>query len=448
MRTAGATAAGAAIDGAALRTRSRLSILREGAWVTTGQAVGGVGSIVGVRILTHALDPVAYGELALGMTAATLALQVFLAPLTTSTLRFFSAAQEADDVRGFLAAVRFLLGAATAIIFATMVIALALTAVFSGWRWFALIIASFCYAMLSGTNSVLDGMQNAARQRLIVAWHDGIAPWLRFGAAVAFIALLSRATSGTAMLGYAVGSFAVLVSQFLFFRARIGSAVHHPRNEPDRQYWVRSMVGYGWPFALWGVFTWGQLASDRWALGAFLSTREVGLYASVFQLGFYPILMLSQALTQFAAPVLFERAGDATDLNRLRASLRRNKQFILIVLVSTVVAVAGAAVLHNVIARLLLAPEYRSASHFLPWMVLSAGLFATGQVAALSFMTANRSTLLTVPKTVTALVAVGLNFAGAFFFGVTGVVGAGVAAGGIYCAWLIARSRALVLTTG
>jgi len=50
---------------------SRLCRLsREGSWVVMGQAATVIGSLAGVRLLSELLDPAAYGELALGMTAA------------------------------------------------------------------------------------------------------------------------------------------------------------------------------------------------------------------------------------------------------------------------------------------------------------------------------------------------------------------------------------------
>ena len=54
----------------------RLSI--EGSWIVIGQGAAVAGSLVGVRLMTGLLAPAAYGELALGMTAATLVNQAIL----------------------------------------------------------------------------------------------------------------------------------------------------------------------------------------------------------------------------------------------------------------------------------------------------------------------------------------------------------------------------------
>jgi O-antigen/teichoic acid export membrane protein len=54
---------------------------KEGLWIVTGQVATIAGSLVGVRILTGLMTSRQYGELALGMTIATLVNQVILGPL-------------------------------------------------------------------------------------------------------------------------------------------------------------------------------------------------------------------------------------------------------------------------------------------------------------------------------------------------------------------------------
>jgi hypothetical protein len=59
-----------------------------------------------------------------------------------------------------------------------------------------------------------------------------------------------------------------------------------------------------------GLFTWLQLASDRWALNAFTSVADVGGYAVLYRMGYAPFLLsvgglaatdqLSEALGIFA----------------------------------------------------------------------------------------------------------------------------------------------------
>ncbi len=98
------------------RTERFRRLSKEGFWVVLGQAMAVLGVLVGVRLLTELLDPAAYGELALGMTVATLVNQTVLGPLSNGVTRFYAPAQEQGDLGGYLNAVRRLVLSATGLI--------------------------------------------------------------------------------------------------------------------------------------------------------------------------------------------------------------------------------------------------------------------------------------------------------------------------------------------
>ena len=407
-----------------------------------GQAAGVAGALAGVRLLTEYLDPTAYGEVALGLSAAMLGTQMIVGPVTTAASRFFAPAREARELRGYLASLRRLtlwsaLALAALAIVATVIVLIGARATAVG-----LVLASFAFAFASGGSAILGGVQNAARNRVIAAAHEGLGPWLRAGAAIALMHLLASRTSGLAMTGYALASFAVALSQFGFFKQRIASlAEGEPPAASDR--WFAEMKTYAWPFVTWGVFTWAQMASDRWALELFAGTHEVGLYTVLYQLGFYPLQMLATLLVQVAAPVLYARAGDATDPARLAHAFRLTRLLALATVAATILGTLTAAVVHPLVGRLLLAEAYRGVTYLFPWMVAAGGLFATGQVMALLFMLANQSRMLIAPKIVTAIAGIAMNVAGAWLYGTRGVIAATIAFSLLFCAWLtVSAARA------
>ena len=415
-----------------------LRLGREFFWVGLGQTGAALGGIVGVRLLTHALPPAAYGELALGMTVALLAQQVVFSPLSGASLRFHAPAQHANELPAYLKGVKRLSTRATALL-------LAVASVFSLglWvsayaKWLGLAVAAFVFALLSGYSQVIGGMQNAARHRVVVAWHDGLAIWLRFLIAVTVIAVLG-AFSQVAMLGYALASAVVLVSQFWFFRRGIvtPAAAQPIGTSADVRSWTNKMYAYAWPFGTWGLFTWAQMASDRWALQAFSTTSAVGLYAVLYQLGYWPISMASGMIMQFVSPVLFSRAGGGSDPARIRQTRRLNMRLVLGGVMVTVLATALAFVTHAWIFSLLVAPKYHDVSSLLPWIVLAGGVFGSGQTASLLLMTNVTTKNLIAPKIGTALLGIVLSFAGAYAFGLPGVVFASLLFSCVYCAWIM-----------
>jgi len=410
---------------------------REFIWVGFGQAAAVLGSLVGVRLLTGVLSPEVYGELALGMTLATLVHQVALGPLCAPASRFFAPAREKGELASFLTALRKLFAQATGIVLLLAGVVCLVLLLTGQIKWLWLALAAFGFALFSGYNYFLDSMQNAARQRSVVAWHQALASWGRFLVAVG-MALWLGATSTVAMLGYGFATMLVLGSQWWFFRRKLqpaGDAA--PTGDGSVQRWQKQMFAYAWPFAAWGVFSWAQTASDRWALQMFVSTRDVGLYAVLFQLGYYPISLLSGLMVQLVSPIFFQRAGDATDELRMKRVYTINWRLTMATLILTGISTLLASSLHSFIFRWLVAPEYRNISWLLPGMVLAGGLFATGQFVSISLFIETETRILILPKIATAVIGVLLNIIGAAWFSVSGVVGACVVTSAVYMFWIL-----------
>ena len=249
------------------------------AWVIVGQAVALIGGIVGVKLLTRYLGTKGYGELALGLTVAMLFNQVLFGPISQSLYRFFSVFRERKQLSGLFFFLRkLLLRVVPIILILSALIALLLGMSISGkWGW--LIFASVGFGLLDGANGIYQSVQNAARQRSIVALHQAAIRWLKPLAAVGIVTLTRRSGS-IAILGFSIGMSVILLSQRLFMRRIFNGKIE---KDKDQRLIFKSLIKYAYPFSVWGVITWAQMSSGRWALQAFLGEREVGLYAVLFQ---------------------------------------------------------------------------------------------------------------------------------------------------------------------
>jgi len=410
---------------------------KEGSWIVAGQIAAVAGALVLVRVLTEHLDPEQYGQLALGLTVAGLVNQVVMGGVANGISRFYSIAAENQDLGGYLRATRRLM------FYATLVVVVISLLVIIGlfWlgysQWIALAAAALIFSVLSGYNFTLSGVQNAARQRAIVALHGSLDAWLKIGLALGLMFWLGNSSTAV-VIGYACSSLIISLSQLVFLRRTI--PMKKALAAKDNQ-WMQQMWAYSLPFSTWGVFSWMQQVSDRWALQTFAPIADVGQYVVVFQLGYTPIALVTGVAVSFIAPIIFQRSGDTTDHVRNFNVNRLAWRIVRISLLFTCFGFLIALIFHEFIFRILVATAFRESSYLLPWVVLAGGVFAAGQVIGIKLASELKVKEQIIPKIVTALIGMLCNLLGAIYAGIQGVVAALVVFSVIYFVWMAVLGR-------
>lgn len=414
-----------------------IRLAKEGSWIAIGQVVTVAGALVLVRVLTEHLDPEQYGQLALGLTVAGLVNQVVMGGIVAGIGRFYSIAVEKQDLRGYLHATRRLLLYASSLVVLIGILFIGSLLWLGYSKWIGLAVAALALSVLSGYNSALSGIQNAARHRAVVAFHGGLDAWLKILFALGVMLWLG-ASSSAVVIGYAISSMLITFSQLFFLRRTISQ---HETNTFSDQQWLPQMWAFSLPFSTFGGFTWMQLVSDRWALQVYGSTQEVGQYAVLFQLGYTPIALVAGMTMNFLGPICYQRSGDATDRVRNAVVNQIGWRMTFLSIVVTLCGFSITYVMHEWLFRVLVATEYRASSPLLPWIVLAGGIFSAGQMLAMKLMSDLKSAAMTTAKIATALIGVLLNVAGAKLAGMHGVVWALVAFSGIYFIWMALLAR-------
>lgn len=410
-------------------------LAKEGTWIIIGRIGSVLGSLALVRVLTGFLTPAEYGQLALGLTLVALYGKVVFGGLGAGIGRYYVIAAEKDDLHGYLASsLRLLIYATIASLAIEFVVTMGL-----GWigysQWISIALAAMLLAILGGYNGTLNAIQNAARQRAIVAMHNGLDAWLKIGLAVALLHWFGT-SSAAVILGFAASAFLVTLSQLIFLRRTIRPlALTSPR--PKIGGWLSQIWVYSWPFSTWGIFTWMQQVSDRWALGLYGNTQDVGLYTAVFQLGYTPIAIVLGLSMTFLAPILYQRAGDATSTTRNKTVSQIVWRITNSAIFLTIIAVLIASFIHQEIFYWFVDQDYRQVSYLLPWVVLAGGLFAAGQLLSIKIFSEMASHRLLFPKIISALFGVGVNLVGVHFFGVHGVVAGIIVFSVTHLAWIV-----------
>lgn len=396
-----------------------------------------IGTLAGVRILTELLSPSVYGELALGLTIVTLINQVALAPITNGASRFYAPAVEHGTLGDYLRALRHLISKATVIIFLFGAAAISTLVIFGYFKWITLAIGSLIFAILSGYNSVLSAIQNSARQRSVVALHRGVDSWLRYGVAAGLIFFLG-ATSSVTMMGYLFSGLLILFSQYHFFKSRITvqiSSISEYSTDIRREIWSFSR-----PFAIWGIFTWVRLVSDRWALGFFTTTEQVGSYAVLFQLGYYPMTVMAGVVMQIISPIFFQKVGDASEEKRNKHIFDLSRNFVVLFLGGTGILFLFVNYFHAQIFEVFVAKEYSTYSYLLPWILLASGIYAASQILVVNLMCHMNTKVMLLPTITTAVLGSLLNFIMAYYFEITGLVVSQMLFSMVYIVWMVILS--------
>lgn len=410
----------------------RVRAASEAAYVASGQVVIAVGSLLALWAVTSSIEPEAYGELALAMTGVSLLQQVVYAPISQTLLRY-SATADAESRFGLLARVastRTALPSLSALAVGSVGAGALLIA---GRTHLALLVsAALAYALTSGVEAMCEAVRTSFRQRPVVFCYQLVGVSIRTGMAALLVTVHPSSTS--ALSGFAIGSSVVVLLQAPAIRRWASRPAGDYGDQLQR--WKTAITAYTSPVVIWAGISWMQVASDRWSLEAFTSREDVGRYAVLYQLGYYPILMLSSIITSFGSPIVFRRAGDGTRSAALAESRHLNRQLCLLTVGVSLVFTLLASAWHGVAFELVGDAAYRNVSPLLPWVVLAGGLFAAGQVATLAPMANADTASLLVPKVVTSLVGVAMTAAGAALFGIEGVIGSNIAFGFLYAVWI------------
>jgi O-antigen/teichoic acid export membrane protein len=220
--------------------------------VGIGQALAALGGIVGVRLMTGVVSPDIYGQISLAITIVTLSNQILIGPFSASLSRYFAFAQEKDELHSYIGSgLKLTVWITLGICLLFVVGMVYLVSIRQpGYAYLAFFILLF--TLISGYNVFLDSIQSAARQRVVVAWHQSAAQWLRYLVAASFLTWFGK-SAGTAMAGYGIAALLVLGSQMFFF-VRFMPRYAFKKIHAD-SVWTNRMIRYSAPFCTWGIFT-------------------------------------------------------------------------------------------------------------------------------------------------------------------------------------------------
>ncbi len=344
---------------------ARKRLLGEGGWATFGVLASGLGTLVGMRLLTELVEPSTFGTVSLILGVLAFSSNVFCTPQLHAVSRFYPEyVRGEDDLPRFRATVVRGLHRALAVVTGLILLGGVVSRIWT--ERLPLTIFALGAALLAADVFRLFEMNllNAARRQRLYATWDASESWARPLTAALAVVILGP-TSGSILLGY----FAATALLLFWFRRVSRRGLSTPATgataDPDL---ARQLRAYMLPLIPLALTAWIHSVGERYLLGGLVGVGAVGIYAAAYGLVQRPLGIAPRILLTTLRPAYFEAVSSS------RRS--RERKTIGLWLGTTagvfVLALVLVYLLKDLLVALVLAKSYRGAAELLP--VLALGL--------------------------------------------------------------------------
>jgi O-antigen/teichoic acid export membrane protein len=390
-------------------------LLREGAFVTAGQAIAAIGTLAGIRLLTEVAPPALFGEFSLAMGVLSLVQGLAYQPFGQAVLRYYF--DWINNVGSETSLRRRLAGtyARRFVAFSLGTVAAALLPMhFSKTSSLTVTLFLLLFA-LEGWKALEIVLANASRHQSVYASLLAADAVLRPLASVGVV--LASEPSVEALVAGQCLALAVVLGAFHVWRAKPLHAVSSWAIEAQL---AAGMKRFARPL-LWLPFIgWMSGLADRYIVGGMLGLEAAGIYAAAYGLASRPFLFLgtiTEATMRQPVYMAFSNPH-SQDGKRLLASW---------VAINLGIGSVGAFLiwwLRDPLAALLLAAPYRGATGLLAWIAGGYVLLLVAQgVERMIYVAGNTRTVVRI-QFVSASVGVILACVAAQTMGLKGVAAA------------------------
>jgi O-antigen/teichoic acid export membrane protein len=385
--------------------------------------------LAGTRFLTHLLSTGEYGRLALAVSLAALAVQIFGEPIGKTAVRFYAHWRESGMPPGFMKRLAVSLVTASVWIALAGVSGAAASLLLPGFADMDYVVLTGVFAMVLVFNRVALALEDAARRRRFRGVMQAGFEAGRFLFAAGLVVLMTAPDAATVLTGFVLAGAVAAGVHVIYLQRLLGPDRYSTSGpvEPVRKMDTRAMQAFQLPLIVSNGGIWVVMMADRWMLSCFSSATDVVGYSAVYQLAFIPMLLAGNFLILLLEPVLYQMAG----INKHSASslqvIRINHYAALCIMVFSVVGGAVFFFGHPFLGRIFLGADFRVYSGLFPWLILAGGSFAASQQLLLKLSCDMRTGLLARIWAVAAVAALTAYAVGAMIWQVEGVLAAVVA---------------------
>lgn len=356
-----------------------------------------VPAIVGtafIPLITRFLSPKEYGYYTL-ILATVSVLTVITDWLSMAVVRFYPASKKEKNLKVLYSSIFIWLGLSIVVL---ETIFLSVTSAFShmipAGLYEGMSLGGLLFVLLAAFNV----LQTLLRAQRLVYWYTAFTIWKTLAGLGLGVWLVIAWNNG--VKGLLWGSIIALIFAIPFLW-RVSTRGIPFRLGDFSLDLSKEMAKYSFPLVVGSLAAWILSLSDRYVLGFFRGSFEVGLYSVGYRISEHSIMLLTSLFALAFNPlsiIVWEKQGEEA----ARRFLKQGTRYFLIM---GLPAVVGISVLQKPIVALLAAPEYGEGAAVLPWV--ATGVFFLGLTqrfgAGLSFRKQ------TTPSMLCILTAGGLN---------------------------------------
>jgi O-antigen/teichoic acid export membrane protein len=371
-------------------------LLREGAWVAAGRVMIGLGTLLGVRLLTEFLDPSVYGAVVLILGLTALGQGLFCRPLMQAAYRFYPDMASSEGVRVLRWTTYKILFVTTGglAVFVLIVGALCLPRIKVPYWMF---VALAAYVIVETPTALETSLLSAARRQRAVAIWDGTNACLKPAMAVLAIFALGPTPQSVLLAYFLVTGLTFACARAFLSRDEEPRSIVHTPGTPERNL-NQQILSFALPLTPLALVGWLTATSDRYIIGGLAGLGEAGIYSAAYGLTSMPITMGAYVIMQTLWPV-YNKAVAQKDDGMAKRTLR--------VWLSTTISICvlgsvSIALLREWIAALLLAEQYRLTAPLLPWLAAGFSLLSTAYVFECKLYAYKRTRLVLLGQSIAA----------------------------------------------
>jgi O-antigen/teichoic acid export membrane protein len=334
------------------------SLLNDGLWVAASQVFAALGQLAGIRILTEILTPGVFGSVSLYLGMVALFSVGYANPTMQAVLRYYPEYLDQGGGGG-VRAVAFQQIMNLIIYSLPALIVINGIAFWVGWvnmEHLVLLVALIFVEMARMQNTTVLNAVRAHREFGIWSVAES---WGRPLLAYVLIGVFG-ATTTVVLFGFFIASLVIFVVMRRYVpQDTIQGLPVNRRPELKEKFWKYSM-----PLLPLGMLGWVSGMADRYIIGSLLSPADVGLYVAVYSIASRPMLMLGRVIETTIRPA-YQKAVVERNHDQAKDYLLN---WLLVIAIGGIGIVVFSAFAHEWICNILLGPDYRKTSGFLPWI--------------------------------------------------------------------------------